>query len=129
MRFPSIFLAVIITTAAACSGSTGSQGPVGPSGPSGPTGPSGPAAPTTGTISGAVTDATLGTALEGVAVTVKTTSGAQLAAATTDANGAYTVTAPIGAVAVAFAKPYFTSPGDLLVGVLGGTSVTANASM
>ncbi|HEX9049257.1 MAG TPA: hypothetical protein VF841_01870 [Anaeromyxobacter sp.] len=116
-----IFLAVIVSTVVACSGSTGPQGPVGPGGAN---------APATGTITGNVKDAVALTALAGVTVTVSDTGGTQLATpVTTDQNGDYTVTAPIGTVVVTFAKQYFTSPGNLLVGVVGGQSVTANASM
>ncbi len=101
----------------ACSGSNGRDGTNGAN------------APTTGTITGTVTDATAHDALAGVTVEVKTTDGNVLQSATTDASGKYSVTAPIGTVAVGFAKTDYTSPADLLVGVVGGGSVTANAAL
>ncbi len=107
----------------ACSGSNGRDGT------NGSAGANGADAPTTGTITGTVTDAVAQDALAGVTVTVKKTDGTVLQSATTDAFGKYSATAPLGTVAVGFAKANYTSPADLLVGVIGGGSVTANAAL
>jgi len=93
-------------------------------------GAAGTSAPTSGTIAGAVTDSVKLDALSGVTVTAKDSGGAVLATATTDATGSYSlVNVPLGTVTVYFSKNYYTAPGGMTVGVLGGRTVTINAAM
>jgi hypothetical protein len=97
---------------------------------SGSDGVAGTSAPTSGTIAGAVTDSVKLDALSGVTVTAKDSGGAVLATATTDATGSYSmVNVPLGTVNVYFSKTYYTAPGGMTVGVLGGRTVTINAAM
>ncbi len=96
----------------------------------GDTGPAGTSAPTTGTIAGTVTDAVAGGGIAGATATAKNSGGAVLGTATTDATGAYTLAGlPLGTVTVYFAQTYYTSPGGMTVGVLGGQTVTINAAL
>ena len=96
----------------------------------GDTGPAGASAPTTGTIAGTVTDNTALNGIQGVTVTAKDSGGAAKGTATTDAAGAYTLAnLPLGTVTVYFSHPYYTSPGGMMVGVLGGQTVTINAAL
>ena len=131
----------LLTSLAACSGSSGpagatgpsgpagATGPSGPPGPTGPTGPTGPAGASSGTLSGTITDAVAGGALQGVAVTVTDSGGAVLTTASTGQDGRFSAVAPAGAVLVQLAKTYYTSPGPLLVGVLAGQTVAVNAAL
>ncbi len=97
---------------------------------SGSDGAAGTPAPTSGTIAGTVTDSVALDALPGVVVTAKDSGGAVLATATTDAAGSYSLASvPLGTVTVYFSKTYYTSPGGMMVGVLGGRTVTINAAM
>ena len=100
------------------------------SGDTGAAGASGTSAPTTGTIAGTVTDAVKLDACAGVTVTAKDSGGAVLGTATTNASGNYSLASlPLGSVTVYFAQTYYTSPGGMTVGVLGGQTVTINATM
>ncbi|MHB1011970.1 MAG: carboxypeptidase regulatory-like domain-containing protein, partial [Desulfobacteria bacterium] len=114
----SIFLIVPLLFMGCGSGSDGSNGAPGTS------------APTTGTVAGTVTDAVAGDGIAGVTVTAKNSGGATLGSATTDGSGNYTLAAlPLGTVTVYFAQTYYTSPGGMMVGVLGGQTVTINAAL
>jgi hypothetical protein len=114
----SIFLVVPLFFMGCGSGSDGSAGAPGTS------------APTTGTIAGTVTDTVAGGGIAGVTVTAKDSGGAVKGTATTDATGAYSLASlPLGTVTVYFAQTYYTSPGGMTVGVLGGQTVTINAAL
>ena len=119
----------------ACTGDRGPQGDQGPPGQNGAKGevgqpgPQGVPGPVTGTLAGVVTDGVAQSALDGVAVKVKDSGGTVLATATTDSNGQFSVQTPGGAVVVSLSKDYYTSPSDLLVGVLIGQTVTINVTM
>jgi hypothetical protein len=96
----------------------------------GAAGSAGTSAPTTGAIAGAVTDTVAGGGIAGVTVTAKDSGGAVKGTATTDATGAYSLASlPLGTVTVYFEQTYYTSPGGMTVGVLGGQTVTINAAL
>ncbi len=139
---------ILLLGGIACTGAQGPKGDTGPAGPQGATGAQGPAgqngqdgqpgqngqngkdAVTTGTIAGTVTDAVSHAALSGVTVTLQDTTGTSLGVtATTDATGAYTLTAPMGTAQVAFTAQYYTSPTPTVVGVVAGKTVTINAAL
>ncbi len=123
---------------ASCTGPTGPAGPAGSNGTNGSdgangangaTGPQGVPGPTTGTLAGAITDGVAKTPLAGVAVKLLDAGGGTVASATTDDAGAFSLTAPGGALAVSFAKQYYTSPPNLAVSVLIGRTVTISVTM
>ncbi len=125
-------VAIAAIAVAGCTGPTGpagAQGDPGQPGDQGQKGDPGTAAPTTGTLAGVVTDAVKKDPLAGVAITVKDSGGTLLGNAITDNDGKFSVTAPAGGVIVNFAKQYWTSPGDLPVGVLAGKSVSINTTL
>lgn len=98
---------------------------------SGSDGSAGAPAPTSGTVSGTVTDAVKADALAGVSVKASLDSGGTnvVATTTTDAAGAYTMSAPIGGVYITFSKAFYTSPGGMFVGVGSGLGTLVSASM
>lgn len=102
----------------------------GAAGANGSNGSNGTNAPTTGTIAGTVTDAVKLDGIAGVTVTAKDSGGVVKGTATTDATGAYSLASlPLGTVTVYFEQTYYTSPGGMTVGVLGGQTVTINAAL
>jgi hypothetical protein len=110
-------------------GTNGTNGASGTNGADGKNGTNGVDAPATGTVAGVVTDAVANDPLAAVKVAIKDSGGAPIASATTDATGKFTATAPIGTVVLSLSKDNYTSPGDVMVGVIGGQTVTVNASL
>lgn len=113
---------------AGCSGEQGPPGDPGPQGDPGDQGPPGTPV-TTGTLRGTVTDGVAGDPLAGVSVTAKDLGGGVLATTTTGADGAFSVTVTAGAVDLALAKEFYTSPGTLRTGVGIGQNINLAIAM
>lgn len=132
-------LAALASFAVACTGADGATGPAGPSGATGENGAKGDpgdkgldgvAAATEGTLTGTVTDAVLKDALADVTVTVKDSGGTTIGTPVkTDSAGKFTVKAPVGTVVLKLTKTNYTDSADILVGVLGGQTVTFNTTL
>ncbi len=113
----SVLGALVLSVMTACGGG-GDDSPTAPVPPP-------PAAPTVGTITGRVTAASTGAALDGAAVSTSPASGT----ATTDALGNYSIAGvPVGTYTVTAAKSGYTSS-SATVTVSGGQTSTANISM
>ncbi|MDO8567759.1 MAG: hypothetical protein Q7R57_03475, partial [Dehalococcoidales bacterium] len=112
----SIPVAVILSLLllAACAGPAGSKGDAGPAGAPGVS---------TGTLSGKVTNSLTNGGVAGVAVTVE--PAVQGVNITTDANGAYTGTLPVGVYTVNYKKDNFNA-GKETVSVIGGQTAAKN---
>ncbi len=110
-------------------GKNGTDGTTGPAGPAGDAGDPGVAAPTTGTLIGTVTDGVKMDALAGVTVTAKDSGGNEVATATTNATGDYSLVVPFGTLGLSFSKAHYTSPAAMAVGALAGQPVRVNVTM
>jgi hypothetical protein len=121
-------------------GATGAPGATGSDGQPGATGAPGQDAPTTGTVSVTVNEGNgsggIAGPLAGVTVTAETTSGANIEAtnvivpsATSDQNGAATLTLPYGVYQLTFTLANFTSPAPVQVGVVEALTVNVSVTM
>ncbi|KFZ37259.1 hypothetical protein HR45_11315 [Shewanella mangrovi] len=81
-----------------------------------------------GTVSGVVQDAK-GLPVPAAVVSAEDTGGALLQTATTDANGAYSLTLPVGQVVLKVSNASYSSPDAQNVGVLSDHTVSANFTM
>lgn len=81
-----------------------------------------------GTVSGKVVDAK-GLPVSNAVVSAEDTGGGLLQTATTDANGAYTLTLPVGQVVLKVTNASYASPDAQNVGVLSDRTVSANFTM
>ncbi len=102
----AVMLVVLLALVVSCQGTAGVQGPPGTS---------------TGTVSGTVTSSLGGKPADGVAIT--TEPAIKDVTITTDANGAYSATLPIGTYNLTFKKDNHTAV-TLPVSVVAGQSVT-----